>query len=234
MSGVTDSYQPIERRIQLTRRCLEVFTEFRNPVSIITKNALVTRDIDLLGELAQYQASAVYISITSLDEELARKLEPRASAPAARLRAVRELTEAGIPVGVMFAPTIPGLNDHEAAAVLRAAADAGARAAGFTVLRLPWAVKDVFTAWLEQHYPERKEKVLSRVRELRGGKLNETEFGKRMRGEGEWRETFSRFFKLTKAKTGIRDDIPELSTASFRRPGLQQGELFGESESKEP
>ena len=141
LSGVTDPYQPIERRIQLTRRCLEVFAAFRNPVGIITKNALVARDADLLGELAQHNAAGVFLSITTLDADLARKLEPRASAPQARLRAVRELTDAGIPVGVMFAPAIPGLNDHEAPAVLQAAADAGARSAGFVVLRLPWAVK---------------------------------------------------------------------------------------------
>jgi len=230
LSGVTDSYQPIERRLQLTRRCLEVFVEFRNPVGIITKNALITRDVDLLGELAKYQAASAFISITTLDEELARKLEPRASSPAARLRAIRELTEAGIPVGVMFAPTIPGLNDHEAPAVLQAAAAAGARAAGFVVLRLPWEVTSIFTSWLEQHYPARKDKVLNGIRELHNGQLYQSKFGARMRGQGKWREAFGRLFKLAKKKAGITDDMPKLSAASFRRPGIQQGSLFSDPE----
>ncbi|MFL5328311.1 MAG: PA0069 family radical SAM protein [Gemmataceae bacterium] len=222
ISGVTDPYQPIERRLKLTRRCLEVFAEFRNPLGIVTKNALVARDKDLLGELAKHNAAAVFLSITTLDADLASKLEPRASAPQARLRAVRELTDASIPVGVMFAPAIPGLNDHEAPAMLAAAAEAGAKSAAFVVLRLPWAVKDIFAAWLEQHYPDRKNKVLNRVRELHGGELYRSKFGDRMRGEGEWRDTFGRLFKLAKARAGIKDDMPELSVESFRRPG----ELF--------
>ncbi len=168
MSGVTDPYQPVERRLQITRRCLEVLARFRNPVGIITKNALVTRDLDLLGELAAHQAAAVNISVTSLDPKLQRILEPRTSTPRARLDAIAQVRAAGIPVGVMTAPIIPGLTDHEVPAILEAAAEAGAQWAGYTVVRLPYAVAPLFERWLEEHFPERKEKVLGRIRHLRG------------------------------------------------------------------
>ncbi|MDQ3198135.1 MAG: PA0069 family radical SAM protein, partial [Verrucomicrobiota bacterium] len=169
MSGVTDPYQPVERRLQITRGCLEVLARFRNPVGIITKNQLVIRDIDLLGELAAHQAAAVNISITSLDPKLQRVLEPRTSTPRARLEAIAQLRQAGIPVGVMTAPLIPGLNDHEVPTILQAAAEAGAQWAGYTVVRLPDAVAPLFERWLEEHFPERKEKILGRIRHLRGG-----------------------------------------------------------------
>jgi DNA repair photolyase len=227
MSGVTDTYQPVERRLRLTRRCLEVFAEFRNPVSIITKSALVIRDRDLLGELAKYNAAAVFVSVTTLDPELARKLEPRAAAPAARLRAIRELTDAGIPVGVLIAPIIPGLNDHEAPAILQAVAEAGACCAGYVMLRLPFAVKDVFVAWLEQHYPQKKERVLGRIRDVRGGKLNDSRWGIRMSGEGESVDLFSSMFKLHRKRAGIPEHGPELSTEHFTNGRLKQGSLFG-------
>jgi DNA repair photolyase len=226
MSGVTDCYQPVERRLQLTRRCLQVFAEFRNPVGIVTKSALVTRDIDILAELAKYQAAAVFLSVTTLDAELANKMEPRAAAPAARLRAIRELTAAGIPVGILMAPIIPGLNDHEAPAVLEAAAEAGALTAGYVTLRLPYSVKDVFTSWLEQHYPERKEKVLGRLREVRGGQLNDARWGVRMRGEGEWADLFATMFKLHRKRVGMREDGPALSTEHFTNGRPRQGTLF--------
>ncbi len=226
MSGVTDPYQPVERRLQLTRRCLEVFTEFRNPVGIVTKSALVARDRDLLGDLAKYQASQVFLSVTTLDPELARTLEPRAAAPLARLRAIRELSEAGIPVGVLVAPIIPGLNDHEAPMILQAAADAGARCAGYVTLRLPFAVKDLFAAWLEAHYPNKKERVLGRLREARGGKLNDSTYGRRMRGQGEWADLFSTMFKLQRKRVGMADKCPELSAAHFTNGRPRQGELF--------
>src|SRR5262249_9850748 len=148
ISGVTDPYQPVERRLQLTRRCLQVFAAFRNPVAIVTKNALVTRDIDVLQELASVNAAAVFVSGTSLAPALARVMEPRTSTPAARLRAIQELAQAGVPVGVMTAPVIPGLTDHEVPAILRAAAEAGARGAGYVTLRLPGAVADLFEQWL--------------------------------------------------------------------------------------
>jgi DNA repair photolyase len=226
LSGVTDPYQPIERRLQLTRRCLEVFAEFRNPVGIVTKSALVARDRDVLGELAKFQAAQVFLSITTLDPELARNMEPRAASPTARLRAIRELTDAGIPVGVLVAPIIPGLNDHEAPAILEAAAEAGALCAGYVTLRLPFAVKDIFAAWLEQHYPHKKDRVLGRLREARGGKLNDSTFGRRMRGEGNWADLFARMFRLNRQRVGMADDCPELSTVHFTNGRPRQKELF--------
>ena len=230
-SGVTDAYQPIERRAKITRRCMEVFAEFRNPVGIVTKSALVARDKDILGELARHQAAAVFLSITTLDADLVRSMEPRAAAPHARLRAIRELTDAGVPCGVMFAPVIPGLNDHEAADVLRAAADHGARTAAFVILRLPFAVKDVFAGWLDQHLPERKAKILGRIRELRDGKLNDSTFGKRMSADGPWAGAFRELFRAAKQKARMIEPLPPLSTAAFRRPGGRQLNLFGEEDS---
>lgn len=220
--SVTDCYQPAERRFQITRRCLEVCVEFRNPVGVVTKSAMVSRDADLLADLARDQAAGVYLSITTLDAELARRMEPRAATPTARLRALRELTDAGVPVGVMFAPVIPGLNDHELNDVLTAAKQAGARAAYYTVVRLPFAIKDLFSEWLLLHYPERADKVLGRIRDVRGGKLNDPRFGVRMRGEGEWADVFSQHFRLARDRAGISCDMPPLSAAAFRRPGRQQ------------
>jgi DNA repair photolyase len=222
MSGVTDCYQPVERRLQLTRKCLEVLAEFRNPVGIVTKNHLVTRDIDILRELAAHQAVTVYLSINSLDRELARKLEPRASLPKQRLAAVEALAKAGIPVGVLVAPVIPALNDYEIPAVLGAAKDAGAGSAGRVILRLPLTVAPIFEQWLEQNFPEKKEKVLGRIRALRGGKLNDARFGKRMSGEGIFAAQISQMFDLARRKAQIPEHGPELSTAGFRRPGGTQ------------
>lgn len=227
MSGVTDCYQPVERRLKLTRGCLEVLAEFRNPVGIVTKNFLVTRDIDVLQELARHNASTVYLSITTLDEDLCRVLEPRASRPAHRLAAVTALAKAGVPVGVMVAPVVPALTDHEMPAILKAAADAGARFAGYTVMRLPYGVKDIFSRWLDLHYPDRKMKVLHRVEELRGGKLNDPRFKSRMRGEGIFAQQISKLFTVSRAKAGISSGGPRLSTEAFRRPGGNQLSLFG-------
>jgi DNA repair photolyase len=226
ISGVTDAYQPVERRLELTRRCLHVFAEFRNPVGIVTKSALVARDRDVLGELAKYDAAVVMLSVTSLDPDLIRVMEPRASIPEARLRAIRELKAAGVPVGILMGPVIPGLTDHEAPAILKAAAEAGATFAGYVTLRLPYAVKDLFSAWLDRHFPHKKERVLSRVRDIRAGKLNDSRFGVRMRGEGEWADLFSRMFKLQRRRTGMADDGPELSAAHFTTGRPRQGELF--------
>src|SRR3954465_5303160 len=184
MSGATDCYQPAERFFRLTRGVLEVLAEFRQPVGMITKNFLITRDLDLLAELARWQCVSVSVSVTSLDSALAGKLEPRAARPEHRLRAIRMLADAGVPVGVMVAPVIPGLTDHELPAILDAAAKAGATRAGFVTLRLPHAVKDVFLQWLDDHEPGKKERVLSRMRELHGGKLYNATFGERMRGQG--------------------------------------------------
>jgi len=222
MSGVTDCYQPIERRLQLTRRILAVLAEFRNPVTIITKNHLVTRDIDLLGELAAHRAVTVHLSINSVDGELARKLEPRAASPKMRLAAVEALARAGVPVGVLVAPVIPALNDHEIPAVLAAAKTAGAGWAGTEILRLPLTVAPIFEQWLEQNFPGKKEKVLNRIRAIRGGKLNDPRFGARMRGEGIFAEQISQIFQVARRKAGLAGHGPELSTAAFRRPGEAQ------------
>lgn len=226
LSGVTDCYQPIERKLKITRGCLKVLAEFRNPAGVVTKSRLVTRDIDLLGRLAEHQAACVYLGITTLEAGLAEKLEPRATRPEGRLRAIEELVRAGIPTGVLVAPVIPGLTEHEIPGILEAAVQAGATLAGYTVLRLPFAVKDVFTQWLEQHVPEKKDKVLNRVRDMRGGKLNEPEFRKRMRGEGAWADLISNMFKLHRTRLGLAPRGPELSTAAFRRPFPTQQSLF--------
>lgn len=228
LSGNTDAYQPVERRLRITRRCLEVLAEARNPVAITTKSWLVTRDVDLLQELASHRAVAVTLSVTTLRPELARSLEPRAATPARRLGAIRVLASAGIPVGVNVAPVIPGLTDHELPAILEAAADAGATFAGMIVLRLPHGVKELFAGWLEQHAPDRKEKVLNRVREMRGGALYTSDFATRGRGEGPWAEHLQAFFRLARERHGL-DSKPVLSADSFRRPGVRapdQIELF--------
>ena len=225
MSGVTDCYQPLERRMKLTRRCLEVLAEFRNPVCIITKNFLVTRDVDLLAELARHQAVVVNVSITTLDASLTPKLEPRASMPKARLEAIRILNEAGVPAGVLAAPMIPGLNDHEMASIIGAAAEAGAKFAGYVPLRLPFGVKVLFENWLEQHFPDRKEKVLNQIRAIRGGKLNDSTFGSRMRGDGIFADQLNQMFHVACRKAGLPRDFPELTTANFRRPSGPQLDL---------
>jgi DNA repair photolyase len=226
ISGVTDCYQPIERKLQLTRRCLEVLAEFRNPVIIVTKNQLVTRDIDILKELASVEAAAVCVSITTLDAELARVMEPRTSTPANRLEAIQALAEAGVPVRVLVAPTIPGLTDHEMPSIIQAAAKAGAGNAGYVVVRLPHGVKELFEHWLEDHFPDRKKKVLNRIRDMRGGKLNDPNFGSRMSGEGVFAEQIRSMFKLACRKAGIEGSGPALSTAAFRRPSPPQLSLF--------
>jgi DNA repair photolyase len=228
MSGVTDCYQPAERRLEITRRCLAVLAEFRNPVAVITKNELVTRDIDILQELAAHQAVVVTLSITTLDPEVARRMEPRASHPRDRLKAIERLAAAGIPVGVNVAPVVPAITDHEMPKILEAAAAAGATRAGYTVMRLPGAVAGLFEAWLAEHFPDRKDKVLNRVRELRGGELYDPRFGSRMKGEGLFAEQIRATFQTFKRRYGLDRPSPELSTAAFRVPGrVEQLELFG-------
>ncbi|MGA2137385.1 MAG: PA0069 family radical SAM protein [Verrucomicrobiia bacterium] len=226
MSGVTDPYQPIERRLQLTRQCLQVLVEFRNPVVIITKNLLVTRDIDLLADLARDNAAAVLLSVTTLDADLARIMEPRTAQPAARLRAIKELTNAGVPVGVMAAPVIPGLTDHELPAIVKAAADAGARFAGMVPVRLPYAVADLFQQWLERHLPERKHKVLAQIRAIRNGKLDDSDLGSRMTGHGVFARQMAKMFAVACRRAGFPERGPHLSTAAFRRPSSAQMELL--------
>jgi DNA repair photolyase len=216
LSGVTDPYQPVERKLGITRGCLEVLAKFRNPVAIITKNRLVTRDIDFLRALAKDNAVAVNVSVTSLDSNLQRVLEPRTSTPQARLEAIRQLRSAGIPAGVMVAPIIPGLTDHEVPRILEACANAGAQFAGYTIVRLPWAVAPLFEHWLEEHFPARKEKVLGRIRDLRGNRLNNSKWHTRMTGEGIFAEQIAALFKVSCHRSGI-GERPKLSTAAFRR-----------------
>ncbi|MGH7563184.1 MAG: PA0069 family radical SAM protein [Gemmatimonadota bacterium] len=221
MSGVTDPYQPVERRLEATRRCLEVLAEFRNPVSIITKNHLVTRDIDLLQRLALHDAAMVNLSVTTLRRSLQRVMEPRTSIPEKRFEAIRKLSGAGIPVGVLVAPVIPGLTDHEMPKILERAAEAGAVRAGWVMLRLPHAVKDLFEDWLGRHFPDRKAKVLNRLLSLRGGRLNDPRFGSRMRGEGPFAEQVRQVFEVSCRKAGLNRVPVELSTAAFRRPASE-------------
>ena len=218
MSGVTDCYQPVERRLRLTRRCLEVLAEFRNPVGIVTKNHLVTRDVDLLRELSAQQAAVVFVSLTTLDESLWRKLEPRTSSPGHRLAAIETLAMQGIPVGVMTAPVIPALNDHEVPKLIESAVRAGARFAGYVTLRLPHGLGTLFEDWLARHYPDRKEKVLNRLKEIRGGRINDPSFGTRMRGQGVFADQIEQLFETACRKAGISGKGPELSAAAFRVP----------------
>ncbi len=226
LSGVTDPYQPAERRLRITRGCLAVLAEFRNPVLVVTKSRLVARDADLLSELARFQAAAVFVSVTTLDPALQRALEPRAPAPRLRLEAIAALAAAGVPTGVMIGPVIPGLTDHEIPAILEAAARSGATSAGHIVLRLPFGVKELFEGWLERHFPERKAKVLGRIREVRGGRLNDPRFGSRMRGEGLYAEQIRALFDVASRRAGLDAPRPRLSSAAFRRPGPAQAELF--------
>ncbi len=225
ISGVTDPYQPVERRLGLTRGCIAALRDFRNPVTIITKNHLVTRDIDLLGELAAVQAAQVTLSVTTLRNDLQRIMEPRASIPARRLAAIRTLTRAGIPVGVLVAPVIPGLTAEEIPAIVEAAAEAGARSAGFLLLRLPEGVDDHFVRWLELNLPARKEKILARIRDVRGGKLNQTGFHRRFRGQGVYAQQIRALFRTSVRRMGLDSTLPPLSTAAFRSGGGVQGTL---------
>src|SRR6185436_14481547 len=222
ISGVTDAYQPIERRLQLTRRCLEVLAEFQNPVVIITKNELVTRDIDLLSRLARIDGVLVFVSVTSLDPELARELEPRASQPARRLAAIESLARAGVPVGSLVAPVIPGLTDHEIPSILSAVAKAGAIAASYVPLRLPYGVAPLFEEWLTLHRPLQKEKILNRIRDIRGGSLNDPNFRTRMQGSGAYAEHIGELFEMSCRKSGLNSKRPSLSANAFRRPGPAQ------------
>ncbi|MEE2775260.1 MAG: PA0069 family radical SAM protein [Acidobacteriota bacterium] len=227
MSGVTDCYQPVERRLRITRGCLEVFAETLNPVGIVTKNHLVTRDMDLLGTLATVDACAVTLSIPTLDPELARVLEPRASAPARRLAAVERLSTAGIRTGVLVAPVIPGLTEHEIPEIVKRAATAGASGVGYVLLRLPWGLKSLFEQWLRVHRPQRAERVLARIRDVRDGELTDNTWGRRHTGSGTYAGQIATLFKVARARNGLDDKQPGLSTASFQRPVPPgQGRLF--------
>jgi DNA repair photolyase len=221
MSGNTDCYQPAERDFGITRKMLEVFLEYRNPVGIITKNALIMRDKDILSEMAKLNIVSVFFSITSLDRDLARKLEPRTSTPERRLAAMRALTDAGVPTGVMIGPVIPGLNDEEVPAILGAARDAGANSAGFNMLRLPQAVRPIFEEWLHTNVPLEAKKVIARILMTRDGKMNDAEFGSRMRGTGGYAKFVKEMFDKTCKRLGLNEDRYRVTTKHFRRPGEQ-------------
>lgn len=222
ISGNTDCYQPIERELKLTRQCLEVLAKFSNPCSLITKNALVCRDIDILRSLAEKRAAWVTLSVTTLDDDLCAALEPRTSRPRSRLKAIETLAKAGIPVSVNVAPCIPGLTDHEMPEILKAASEAGARGAGFVPIRLPLAVTPLFEEWLEVHRPLRKEKVLANIRDMRGGKLNDGNFGSRMRGSGAIAQNMRQMFDIYCRKYGLnKGQRWELDSSHFSRPGDQ-------------
>ena len=222
----TDPYQPLEKRLGITRSLLEVLAECHHPVTIVTKSALVVRDLDLLQRLAAEQLVRVFVSVTTLDDELKRRMEPRAASPAARLAAISRLSAAGIPVGVMFAPVVPAINDHELEGVLEAAARAGAESAGYLLLRLPGEVRDLFYEWLDTHYPDRAKRVRSRIHELRGGRDNDPRFGHRMRGQGPWADLLRRRFEETCRRTGLqRGRRPPLETSLFRPPNRAPGQM---------
>jgi len=227
MSGVTDCYQPIERKLRITRGCLEVLAEFRNPVIMITKNHLITRDIDILSQMASWNGVGVSISITTLKNELQRVMEPRTSVPARRLDAIEKLASAGVPVNVLVAPIVPGLTDEETPAILKAAADAGARSAGYVMLRLPFGVKTLVEDWLAIHFPDRREKVLNRLRSMRDGRLYQSKWGTRQRGDGIFADQIEALFDTTCRKLGLNQDWRNrvLETGKFRRPERQGPQL---------
>ncbi len=225
LAGNTDPYQPLERTLKLTRRCLQVMAAYRNPVSIITKNYTVARDVDVLGEMAARNLVSVNVSITTLRNDLVQVMEPRTARPARRLRAIEKLAEAGVPVRVLVAPVIPGLTDEELPGILKAAADAGAQHAGYVLLRLPGPVKDLFVQWLKDEIPDRADRVLNRLEELRGPSLNDPRFGHRMRGEGQWAELLKKMFTMAARKHGLDAPPAPLSTEHFRRTP-EQARLF--------
>ncbi len=225
-SGVTDCYQPAERRFRLTRQCLEVALEARQPIGIVTKNALVTRDLDLLREMVRFDLVQVSMSITTLEPSLARVMEPQTSVPKARLRALGELSAAGIPTQVMVAPVIPGLNDVEVPAILRAAQDAGAMSASYVVLRLPLTVEPIFLEWLERAIPKQKDRILARIRSVREGELSDSRFGSRMRGSGAIAEQIRQTFQVFARQCGLDRTLPELDTSHFQRPKSSTGERY--------
>jgi DNA repair photolyase len=220
ISGNTDCYQPQERKYQITRSMLKIMARYRHPVSMITKNGLVTRDIDLLKDLASDNLVQIYISITTLNEELRRKMEPRTASGFKRLKTVEELAKAGVPVGIMNAPIIPGLNHHEIPDILKAASNAGARTAGMTVVRLNGSIGKIFEDWLRKNFPDRFEKVWNQVCSLHGGNVNDSQFGRRMSGEGNIAEMIHQLFTISKRKHFEGKSMPPLDLTKFRKGGL--------------
>ena len=226
LSGNTDPYQPAERKLGITRSCLEVFLKYRNPVGIVTKNALILRDLDLLQELAQWNLVSVAVSITSLDPSLTSRMEPRTPTPERRLSTIGALADAGIPVGVNAAPLIPGLTDQELPEILKRAADSGAQFAHYIIVRLPYAVKELFVEWVNREFPNRAGKILGRIRDVRSGELNDPRFESRMTGEGEFARAIQNLFQVTCKRLGLNEAEIALSARHFRRPG--QMSLFEE------
>lgn len=226
LSGNTDCYQPSEKKLEITRRILEVFLEFRNPVSIITKNSLILRDVDLLQELAALNLVHVSVSITSLSEETRRMLEPRTASGKKRLDVVEKLSAVGIPVNVMVAPIIPAINSHEIPAIIEEAARRGAVSAGYTMVRLNGSVAEIFKDWIYKAYPDRAEKVLAQIASCHGGKLNDSRFGTRMKGEGNIAASITQVFRLSKARFMNGRSLPEYDLTLFKRPGKDQLSLF--------
>jgi DNA repair photolyase len=220
-SGNTDCYQPVERKLKLTREALKVCLKYRNPVALITKNMLVQRDIDVLKNMAELGILAVTISVTTLNKDLARKMEPRTSSPELRLKTIEALAKNNIPVGVNLAPVIPGLNDKEIPGILGKSADYGAKYASYILLRLPYSVKDIFIEWLKREYPLKASKVISSIKSVRKGKLNSSEFGKRFVGEGELAEAIKNLFHLSCKKYGFNRQKLHLTTDLFRIPDTQ-------------
>jgi DNA repair photolyase len=226
LSGDTDCYQPIERKLGITRRCLEVFLQYRNPVSIVTKNALVQRDVDVLKELASLNLVLVTISITSLNHELIRRMEPRTSTPTKKLETVEMLANEGIPVGVNVCPIIPGLNDTEIPSILAEVSRRGGKHASYTVVRLPGAVKDLFVDWLQREVPERAPAILNRIRDIRNGNLSCSDFGERLRGEGQIAETIGQLFRMSCTRHRLNETKVSLSTEHFQKSAATQIEIF--------
>lgn len=224
LSGVTDCYQPLERSLRLTRACLEVMAKSRQPAGIVTKSRLILRDLDLLVEMAKRNLIQVSVAVTTLDEKLAREMEPRAAAPEHRLEAIRELARAGVPVRALLAPMIPGLTDQEIPAILQAAKEAGAIGAGYVLLRLPGAVRPVFLDWLDRVAPLARPRVEARVRDVRGGELNDPRFGARMKGTGEWADRVGDLFKLFAHKHGLDQPLPPLDSSQFQPPPDPSGQ----------
>lgn len=224
LSGVTDCYQPAEREFRITRSCLEVALESNQPISLITKNALILRDVDIIGEMASRNLVHVGVSITTLDPNLSRILEPRTSAPHARLDAIRKLTQASVPVRVMTAPIIPGVNDNEIPQLLQAAAEAGAIGANYVLLRLPLSVAPMFMDWLARHFPDRKSRVEAWIRDMRHGKLNHAQFGERMKGAGEMAEQINNLYRIFARRHRLNRHLPKLDAMRFRPPSTQDAQ----------
>ncbi len=219
LSGNTDCYQPIERKLELTRKLLGVFSRYRHPVGIITKNVTILRDLDIIKDLAADNLVHVYFSITTMNEDLRRVMEPRTATTARKLEAISSLTEAGVPVGIMNAPLIPGINHHEIPSIIKAAADAGARSAGYTVVRLNGPIGDIFKTWLEDHYPDRAKKVINQVSDMHGGKLNDSEWGVRIKGQGNFAEIIAGMFRMAREKHMAGRSMPPYNTGAFRKGG---------------